>query len=214
MKKRNVNGKWIGFLGLAIMLTASACTKHPVEKLTEEESRIYITNYDSTVNFSNYATFSISDSVTVINNGEASRQQNNVDKSFIAAVKSQMGQLGYVMVDRNSSPDVAINVSRIYNSATGIISYNNYWNDYNGYYDPFYWGYPGYNYYSPYAYSTYSIREGALSIDLLDLKNASATNRIKSIWSGLIRGSGIFDASTAAGQVGQLFSQSQYLKTK
>jgi hypothetical protein len=199
---------------IASAVTLAACSKNPLENLTAEESRIYITNYDSLADFSSYQTFSISDSVTVINNGQANKQSTSVDRAFIDAAKSQMMAQGFTLVDKNANPDLAINISRIYNSSTGIISYNNYWNNYNGYYDPYYWGFPGYGYYSPYSFRTYTIREGALSIDLLDLKNASVNNQIKGIWSGLIRGSGIFDANTAASQVQQLFAQSPYIQTK
>ena len=118
------------------------------------------------------------------------------------------------MVGKNANPDIGVNVSRIYNTSTGVISYNDYFNGYGGFYDPFYWGYGGYGYYSPYRYATYTIREGALSIDMLDLKQASTSNQIKVIWSGLIRGSGVFNANTAASQVNMLFQQSPYLRTQ
>ncbi len=61
-------------------------------------------------------------------------------------------------------------------------------------------------------YGTYQINSGALSIDMLDLKNAAANGKIKIIWNGLIRGEGIADATTADSQVYALFSQSSYLK--
>ncbi|MCZ0212081.1 hypothetical protein OZK63_42730, partial [Streptomyces sp. UMAF16] len=69
---------------------------------------------------------------------------------------------------------------------TGIIDYSSYYDYYGGYYDPTYWGYGGYGYYSPYMYGTYQINSGALSIDMLDLKNAAANGKIKIIWNGLI----------------------------
>src|SRR5436190_1769356 len=83
--------------------------------------------------------------------------------------------------------------SRIYNTSTGVFDYGSYWDPYYGaYWDPYYWGYGGYGYYFPsYYYGTYSITEGALSIDIFDLKDAKQTNKISAIWSGLIRGSGV-----------------------
>ncbi len=201
-----------GLLLVAFGSVFVGCSKDPLENLTQEESRIYITNHDSTANFRSYSTFTISDSVAVINNNNVSRQQTDVDKAFIEAVRTQMVARGYTMVSRSSNPDVAVNVSRIYNTSTGLISYNNYWDSYGGFYDPFNYGYGGYGYYSPYSYATYTIREGALSVDVLDLKNAATSNRINGIWSGLIRGSGIFNPATAASQVQQLFNQSPYLK--
>lgn len=208
---KSKSGLWLGVFA-AVMLIG--CSKDPLANLTSEESRIYITDHDTTANFSAFKTFSVSDSVAVNNNGQASKQLNDADQAFIDAVKTEMQANGFTLVNKTSDPDLGINVTRIYNTSTGIISYNNYYNNnYGGFYDPFYWGYGGYGYYSPYSYATYSVREGALSIDMLDLKNAQAKNKIDLLWTGLIRGSGIFNANTAAKQVNQLFNQSTYLKS-
>lgn len=195
-------------LGLAVAFTG--CSKDPLNDLSGEESRIYITNYDQTTNFSALTTFSISDTVTVINDGQVSKQATTTDLAFVNAIKQQMQSRGYTLVGRGANPDIGINVSRVYNTSTGVISYNNYWNDYAGFYDPYYWGYGGYNYFMPYSYATYSIREGALSIDMLDLKGAN-NNNIKVAWTGLIRGSAIFNSAPGP-QIETLFQQSPYLK--
>jgi hypothetical protein len=65
MKSKNV--LWVSILAFAAIF--QSCSKDPLASLTDEESRIYITDHDSTVNFSEFNTFSISDSVAVINNG-------------------------------------------------------------------------------------------------------------------------------------------------
>jgi len=207
MKQRVLAG-----MSLLIILIA-ACRKEPVNNLSSEESRIYITNHDSTVNFSSYQTFSIADSVAVIDGNQVSGQFNATDQAFVTAVKNKMQQLGYTLVDKKDHPDLGISVSRIINTSTGVINYNDYWNDYGGYYDPFYWGYSGYGYGAPsWGFATYQVKEGLLSIDMVDLKNASTNNnQIKVLWNGMIRGSGIFDATTAASQVNALFDQSSYL---
>jgi hypothetical protein len=205
---------------ILIMLSAFAgislfyigCSKEPLKNLTPEESRIYITDHDSSVSFSDYKTFSISDSVAVIDNGQASYELSNSGAAYIDAVKNEMKDAGYVLVSKDQNPDLGINVNHIINTSTGVISYGDYWNDYGGYWDPYYWGYPDYGYYIPYAYSIYQIKEGAMSIDLLDLKNASSTHKIDVIWTGLIRGTGIFNENVAASQVKALFDQSPYLK--
>src|SRR5574340_1692848 len=140
------------------------CSKQPLDNLTTEETRIYITDHDSTVNFSSYKTYSISDSVAVIENGKSTMQLRSSDAAYIAAVKKYMQNAGYVLVEKNGNPDLGVNVNHIENTSTGVISYGDYWNDYGGYWDPYYWGYPGYGYYVPYAYSVYQINEGAISI--------------------------------------------------
>ncbi len=206
----------VSFLLSAVIvagLLITGCTKEPLNHLTNEESRIYITNYDSTVNFSNYSTFSIADSVAVIDNSSAAKSLNTVDQAFITSVTKYMKAAGYTLVDKGQKPDLGLNVSRIYQTSTGVISYPDYWSYYGGYWDPYYWGYGGFGYGMPfYAYSVYSVTEGALSVDMLDLKNvATNKDKINLIWNGLIRGSDIFNASTADSQVKALFDQSTYL---
>lgn len=199
-----------GVLGISVLYTS--CTKDPVSNLNNQESRIYITDHDSTVNFSNYKTYSISDSVAIIQNGSSMRELNAVDQAYINAVKKYMNQAGYTLVTKKENPALGVDVNHIINTSTGVISYGDYWYNYGGYWNPYYWGYPDFGYYIPYAYSTYQVSEGALSIDILDLKNASTNKNINIIWTGLIRGSGILDTSAADSQVKALFDQSPYLK--
>ncbi|WP_153798227.1 DUF4136 domain-containing protein [Foetidibacter luteolus] len=206
-------------LSLLLVATGSAavitgCQKDPLNNLTPEESRIYITNRDSTVDFNSYTTFSVADSVAVVDNGKASKELTSVDQAYIDAAKKYMQQAGYTLVSKNQTPDVGINITRIYQTSSGVISYPDYWGGYGGYWDPYYWGYGGYGYGFPYySYGVYSITEGALSIDMLDLKNAASHgNKIDLVWNGLVRGSGIFNQSTADSQVKALFDQSSYLK--
>ena len=199
-----------GLLGASAFFTA--CTKDPLNQLTPEESRIYITSFDSSAVFTSYKTYSIADSVTVIDNGVAKKTTTAADLAYIAAVDRNMQQRGYIKVDRNQDPDIAINVSRIYNTQTGLIDYTDYWDYYGGYWDPGYWGYPGYDYYVPYAYGVYQVTEGLMSIDMFDLKNAAAHgDKLNLLWNGLVRGEGIFNANVADSAVQALFNQSTYL---
>ena len=189
------------------------CTKEPLNNLSQEESRIYITNSDTTINFSGYKTYSISDSVVVLDNGSAFKDLTAPDQAYIDAVNKYMQQRGYTLVSKESKPDIGIDVNRIYNTSTGYYGYSDYWDYYSGYWDPYYWGYGGYDYYIPSSYGVYQVTEGAMSIDLLDLKNAGSKGSIDVIWNGLIRGEGIFSASNADNIVKALFNQSTYLQT-
>jgi hypothetical protein len=192
----------------------SSCTKDPLKNLSEDESRIYITNRDSTINFNSYKTYSIADSVLVIDNGRvAGKQANAWDAQMISAIQNAMNARGFVKVARTQNPDLGINVSRVFNTSTNLVNLSDYWNSYGGYYDPYYWGYGGYDYYYPPVYGYYQSTEAAFSVDILDLKNASSAQTIKVIWNGLIRGEGIFNTSNVQSQAQALFDQSPYLKT-
>lgn len=209
--KRMIGAVLVAFAGLA---TVSSCTKDPMNNLSEEESRIYITNRDSSAVFSSYKTYSISDSVTVVdNNNFAGQQATAADQQALAAVRSQLESRGYVRVARNQSPDLGVNVSRLYNTTTSVVDMYDYWGSYGGYYDPFYWGYGGYGYGYPSSYGLVQSTEAMLSVDLLDLKNAPANRTIRVIWNGLIRGSGVFNSDALTTGVQALFAQSPYLKT-
>lgn len=197
--------------GLSVTLFfLASCKKEPLNQLTQAESRIYISSYDSAANFSSFKTYNIADSVAVIRDGSSSKQLTAVDQAYIDAVNKYMQQKGYTLVGKDQNPDIGININRIYNTTTGIIDYTSYL-DYGSYWDPYYWGYAGYGYYVPYAYGVYQVSEGLLSIDMLDLKNAPTKGKIDLLWNGLIRGEGIFNAANADSGVQTLFSQSTYL---
>ena len=205
------NNKLTSAALLACVVTLFSCTKEPLNNLTQEESRIYVTNADTTINFSAFKTYSISDSVVVLDNGQSYKDLQPSDQAYIDAVNKYMQERGYAKVPRSSNPDIGIDVNRIYNTSTGYYSYNDYWDYYGGYWDPYYWGYGGYGYYVPTFFGIYQVTEGAMSVDMLDLKNASEKGKIEVIWNGLIRGEGIFNASIAEGSVKALFDQSTYL---
>ena len=200
------------FSGIAVL---SSCTKDPLDNLTEEESRIYITNKSDNVNFESYKTYSIPDSVYVIsNNSFQGGQATSWDVAALAAVRGALESRGYVRVPRSQTPDLGINVSRLYNTTTNVVDLGGYWGGYGGFYDPFYWGYGGYGYGYPSAYGLVESTEAMVSVEILDLKNAPANRTINVIWNGLIRGSGIFSTSAVNNGVKALFDQSPYIKSQ
>lgn len=204
--------KKIWLLCLHVVLLFS-CVKEPIDNLTQEESRIYVTNYDTTVSFNNYATFRVADSVAIIvNNRLDSRERSSGGAQFIDAVADALQQRGYTRVNGQAA-DLGVTVSTITNTSTQLVSYTDYGGYYGSYWDPFYWGYNDYSYYFPTYYGVYETGETALAIDIVDLKNASQNNnQLKVIWSGLIRGSGILSGQSNNAMINALFSQSAYLK--
>lgn len=205
----------IPVLMAAGILAMTSCKKDPIKNLNGDEGQIYITKHSDSVNFGSFRTFSIADSVAVINNNQLEgKVLTDVDAAYINAIKGQLTQRGYTLVNNNQSPDLGITVSRIYNTSTGVFDYGSYWDPYYGsYWDPYYWGYGGYGYYFPsYYLGTYSITEGAMSIDIFDLKDAQESKQINAIWNGLLRGSGVFGTQAANNGVKALFDQSTYFK--
>jgi len=201
----------VPFAAAALFLLAS-CTKDPIKNLNADENRLYITNRDSSTNFSSFKTFSISDSVAIIRNDrQHEKTRDAFDTAFIAAVSNAMVQRGFVPVPKDQNPDLGINVSNIINTYSGYVDYGNYYNDYYGYWDPYYWGYPGYGYYGSYI-GTYQVNEGVISVDMFNLKDAAANGKIKAIWNGVIRGTGNDNIANISSNVKALFDQSPYIK--
>ena len=195
------------------LIFLASCSKEPLNNLTDDESRIYITNHDSTTNFAAFKTFSISDSVAIVENNKlVSKDRSTMDAQFIDAVASAMKARGYTQVSRDANPDLGINISQVNNTYTGLVSYNDYYDYYGGYWDPYYWGYGGYPYYGGYT-GIYQATEGALLIDMFDLKDASSSGKLNSVWSGLIRGEGIYANGKTTDQVNTLFAQSTYISS-
>jgi hypothetical protein len=137
----------VALLAVTSAFVLSSCTKDPLNEMTEEESRIYITARDSTANFSSYKTYSIVDSVSLIDNSRfAGKEATSWDLQVITSIQNAMNARGYVPVDRAQNPDLGINVSRLYNTTSNLVDLSSYYNGYGGYYDPYYWGYGGYGY--------------------------------------------------------------------
>ncbi|HWV67731.1 DUF4136 domain-containing protein [Chitinophaga sp.] len=193
------------------MVSFSSCRKDPLKDMTNEESRIYITNHDSTANFTSYSTFSIVDSVAVLtrSSDSAKKALTDYDQKLIASVTAAMQQRGYTLVNKAAKPDLAVNLTRIDNSYTNI-SWNPGWWGGGGYWDPGYWGYPGGGWYWPSYYTVYQVNEKQVAIDLFDLKNPK-NNKYTAVWNALWRGSGVWSTGNIDSMVQASFAQSAYL---
>ncbi len=200
------------FYTLPVVIVLAACSKDVEKNLDGDEKPLYITKAVDNTDFSSFATFSLADSVAVISNNQLEeRVRTDYDAALISAIAAEMQGRGFTRVNHGQNPDLGMTISRIYNDYTGIIDYSYYWNDYGGYWDPYYWGYPGYNYYFPPLYGTYTVTEGAVAIDMFDLKNAAGTNQLRQVWSGLIRGTGTFSTGQVNRHAQALFQQSPYI---
>jgi len=200
-------------LSLGLLLLAG-CAKDALNHLTAEESRVYITNRDSTADFSSYKTYSIVDSVAVIqNNQQYDHELTAGDVQLLQDIKTQMAARGYVLVNSNDNPDLGINVSLISNSYVNVVQYPLDWWDMPGYWGGGYWGYPGYDYYFPPTFGYYQTREDIMTIDLIDLKNATKEGQLAGIWNATLRGEQVLNPDNYPSEVKAVFDQSPYLKT-
>lgn len=190
-------------LAIGIWVGVAGCTPNPLDGLSVADSQVFITNHDKTVDFSQYETFSIPDSVQVIYNEQRGQSADNFDLAFLSRISQDMGNHGYTQVERTASPDLGISASYVQQTQTGV-SVNPY------YYDP-YWGYGYGSYYSPSYYTYYQVSESYWYIQIVDLKNVDANGgKLNIIWSAQIRGGGLGDNPNR--MIDAIFEQSDYLK--
>jgi hypothetical protein len=200
------------FLPILLMLALIGCRKNPMKNLTVEESWVYISSGQNGVNFSNFSSITIPDSVILISNRQGSNnyETNALAQSMIAEIKETMQSRGYTLTSKSNNPDLGISIARIDNSYTNVAAVNGWWDPYYGYWDPTFWGYPGYGW-TPTQFVFYNTNESAWAIDIIDLKNTSG-NSLKILWSGTIRGEEIFNPDAVPLIVKGLFDVAPYIK--
>ncbi|WP_051211090.1 DUF4136 domain-containing protein [Runella zeae] len=191
------------FLGLVVAILSFSCTPDPLQDLSLEDSQVFITNYDKNANFNNYATFSLADSVFVIQNDRSGVSTSAFDFRVLSRVAENMTKRGYNRILKDAKPDLGVNVMRISETQTGLVANYNPWNSY--------WGYGGGFYYPP-TYSYYQSTETYWYVEIIDLKNAGTSQQATVIWNGQIRGNGIFDENALFSIIDSLFAQSTYIK--
>ncbi|MFN8343877.1 MAG: DUF4136 domain-containing protein [Spirosomataceae bacterium] len=191
-------------LGLLLAALTWSCAPDALQDLTPEDSQVFITNYEKTANFGNYQTFSLADSVYLLQNQRTGVSTLPLDFRILGRVADNLTQRGYTRIARGAKPDLGVNVIRISETQSGLVANYNPWNSY--------WGYGGGGFYYPPTYSYYESTETYWYIEIVDLKNAVSGQQPTIIWNAQIRGSGIFDESTLGSVVENVFTQSGYLK--
>ncbi|GAB3905939.1 hypothetical protein GCM10028803_37550 [Larkinella knui] len=194
----------------------SSCRPDPIDNLTPEESQVFITNHDRSVNFANYRTFSLPDSVVEVVNDQQRVSMAGMEPQFLDRLAQELTSRGYQRVSRNANPDLGVAVLRINNSYLGVTSmpYSPYYLDYWGYGGLGGLGGYGYGYGYPSYYSFYEVSDTYWMIQLVDLRNPNRTDqKLNVIWQAQIRGSGIFDETSVNSILSNVFQQSAYLRT-
>lgn len=146
----------ISLISIIVAVFASACA--PSVKVSAD--------YDRSVNFSAYKTFSMyemkADNVNQLN-------QDRIEKY----IRVEMSKRGYV--ENNMNPDLKVNAVTVLKNRRGISASTTY-AGYGGFYRPYgIWGAPVAGYTSV---NTYDYKDGSLVIDVIDAK----ANKI--VWTG------------------------------
>ncbi len=174
------------------------------------------TNYDKEAVFNSYATYAIpTDTIWLYSNTTSDtilvqNENSTYPGPVVDAIKKNMSDRGFALLNRKENPDLGINVSLVQD-------YNVYQQvSYGGYgYGSGYYGY-GYGYYGSYYptyVNTYATNRGSLIIEIVDLKNKSKNNGVKVLWTANM--GDVFNAvnlnKESLDAVNQAFKQSPYL---
>ena len=205
------------FLVILFVSVLFSCRKEPdTEDLKLEQ--VVATDRDLAANFSDYATFFISDTVSIVASASTdSILTGPMALQMVNAVKTNMTSRGYTFKPRAQGlPDLGLRLTVI-KDITRTAVCGGWWDGWYGYYPPWYWGcyYCG-GYYYPWC-TTYTYTIGTSTLYLFDIKNQGANHNIRALWGATMFG--VFsttnnqtnaDLTTTA--INQAFAQSTYLK--
>ena len=211
-----------------IILTASAiaafavasCQKEPYPQDLDNEYLVY-TAPAKNVDFTQFRTFDIADSVLVI--GQSDKPYYSKSNNALALVQQyriNMEKRGYIYTPSNPAAQLGVQLTYVEKTERFVRYYSDpyWWLDYPGYWPSNYWGnWTGWYY--PYPVS-YTYTTNALITDIVDLTPVTAADGSKPltiVWSAYIGGPASAsisnDVKRMQQSIDQAFAQSQYLKS-
>lgn len=206
------------FISAAVLLMA-ACQKEPYTSDNDNSYLVY-TSPGKDVNFAQYKTFDMTDSLLVI--GQGSKPQyvrNDAVKAILLDFRKNMEARGFVYTSDAAAADIGVQLTYVIKTERFVQYYSDpyWWLDYPGYWPSGYWGnWTGY--YMPRPV-TYTYTTNALLTDIVNLTGEQKEGTpLEILWTSYIGGPA---GSTLQGDVtrmteaiDQAFKQSDYLKTK
>jgi len=204
------------FLVILFVSVLFSCRKEPnTEDLKLDQ--VVATDRDLTANFSGYATYFISDTVSIVASASTdSILTGPMAFQLVNAVKTNMNASGYTFKPRAQGlPDLGLRLTVI-KDITRTAVCGGWWDGWYGYYPPWYWGcyYCG-GYYYPWC-TTYTYTIGTSTLYMFDVKNQGTNHNVRALWGATMFG--VFsttnnqtnaDLTTTA--INQAYSQSNYL---
>jgi hypothetical protein len=170
------------------------------------------------VNFKNYTTFDIADSLLII--GEKDKPVYSQTQSALALIQAyriNMEKAGFIYTPSNPDADLGVQLTYVIKTERYVKYYDDpyWWLDYPGYWPSGYWGnWTGYYYPRPVVY-TYTTN--ALLADIVNLTGEQDAGKpLEVLWTSYIGGPASsslqLDIQRLTSAVDQAFVQSPYLK--
>ena len=206
------------FISAAVLLMA-ACQKEPYTSDNDNSYLVY-TSPGKDVNFTQYKTFDMTDSLLVIGQGSKPKYVlNDAVKAILLDFRRNMEARGFVYTPDAEAADLGVQLTYVIKTERFVQFYSDpyWWLDYPGYWPSGYWG--NWNgYYMPRPV-TYTYTTNALLTDIVNLTGEQKEGTpLEILWTSYIGGPA---GSTIQGDVtrmteaiDQAFKQSEYLKNK
>ena len=207
--------KKILLISAAVMLLA-ACHKEPYPQDGDNQYLVY-TSPGKDVNFTQFQTFDIADSLLVIGQSDKPMySQSNNALALIQAFRTNMEKRGFIYTPSDPDADLGIQLTYVIKTERYVQYYDDpyWWLDYPGYWPSGYWGnWTGFYYPRPvtYAYTT-----NALLTDIVNLTGEEEAGKpLEILWTSYIGGpagaSLQGDIKRMEAAIDQAFVQSAYL---
>jgi len=215
-----MRNKFYQWLVLPVIIAIASC--YPKGAEFAEDLDLVYTNYAQGFDFKTKHTFAIPDSVIKITGNVFSDPDGDHKPEFanpayataiLNAIKTNMANYGWTLVNKNSNPDVVLLVSTI--TTTNLYYYYDWW--YWGWYYPGYnpgwgWYYPGY--YPPYVTG---YRSGSVFVQMVNNSpHPGQGENVTVLWSCILNGLAEGSTANISGRIttgiNNGFAQSPYLK--
>ncbi|GGF48413.1 DUF4136 domain-containing protein [Echinicola rosea] len=205
------------------LLIISACTPQGADYI--EDLDIALTFQDPEVNYDNYSSYHLPDTVVLISNDDNTEISSEMEGYILSEVNQQFRSMGW---DRNTEPvsdgsDVVLMVSVVDLLNVQYVSWWDYWGWWPGWgyypYPPDGW-YPYYPGGCCYFGGVYSYREGTIIIEMVDPNSIEAVSdgepdRLPVMWAGGLNGVLQGDENNIKNRIDrgmdQIFTDSPYL---
>lgn len=207
--------KKILLISAAVLLLA-ACHKEPYPQDGDNQYLVY-TSPGKGVNFTQFQTFDIADSLLVIGQSDKPMySQSNNALALIQAFRTNMEKRGFIYTPSNPDADLGIQLTYVIKTERYVQYYDDpyWWLDYPGYWPSGYWGnWTGFYYPRP---VTYTYTTNALLTDIVNLTGEEESGKpLEILWTSYIGGpagaSLQGDIKRMEAAIDQAFVQSAYL---
>lgn len=174
-----------------------------------------VVNRDTTVDFNNYKTYALPDSLYYLNEDSVwtAFNQDNAEK-VLSTIQDNMNSRGFTQVARDADPDLAI-LTTVVTSTTILFYPGSWW----GYWDCYYWYYYCGGWYYPSYPVVSSYTSGSFIMEFADLKNGGNEDNeaiplnFSAVIYTLTKDNADFNVNKAIEGVNTAFDIAPYLQT-